>query len=368
MWGSTFEDHWLQGGGRPSLEALLLDLRAQGFEFDFDYQNFEAVTAREINAFRWPKIGNLKSVADASFGKDSWGYLAASTKLKWPRQFAFLIAHIQRRADKAPDAQGVVLWTQHPEAVLDFILRKCHEPEWTGKSASLPKHVRAEDNVVVGPDCEFGAGTILEAGVRIGARVKIAANCRIGAHTRISDDCIIGEGTHLAAHNVIGGQGFGLFDHPKAPHRRSRLHVGHVEIGKNNRFASFIGVDRAVFGVTRVGDNCCLDSHIHIGHNCEVGNDNVFCANVGLAGSTIVGDRCTFAGLVATKGHLKIGSDVVIGAQSGVSAPLEDGAHVKGYPPRPMAEALKIASLQSRLPEIYERLKGLEKTLKEKFK
>ena len=67
--------------------------------------------------------------------------------------------------------------------------------------------------------------------------------------------------------------------------------------------------------------------------------------------------------MVGTKGHLHIGEGATVGAQSGVTKDLAPGVVVKGYPPRPMAEALEIQALSTRLPELYRRLKDLEARL-----
>jgi UDP-3-O-[3-hydroxymyristoyl] glucosamine N-acyltransferase LpxD len=357
VWGSTFEDHWpIKKGG---LEGLLEALKAEGFE-DVSFEGSEY--------FEWPHVSNLASSTDPLFHSQSWGYISSNKSVAWPKAFSFLIAHIARKSDKPSQIGGGLLWTSYPEAVLDFMIRRCHVPEWFGETLPIPSHVQSEGHLVMGPDCVIGQGTRFEVGVRLGARVQIGSRCHIGAYTRIADDSIIGDDTYISSHCVIGNQGFGLYEHPRAPHRRHRLHVGSVKIGNNVRMGSFVTVDRAVFGVTTVSDHACLDSHVHIGHNCILGENIVLCGFVGLAGSTTVGDRCTFAGMSGTKGHVVIGNDVVVAGQTGVTAPLKDGSQVKGYPARPMAEALKIATIQSKLPEIYERLKTLEKTIKEKLK
>jgi UDP-3-O-[3-hydroxymyristoyl] glucosamine N-acyltransferase len=347
VWVSTFEQEWSLG-----LEALSKELKAQGFECEIFLSE----------KFSWPKVSELKSIESPHFTGYSWGYLAEDkTKHVWPQQAQLLIAHSSRKRDCPDQFAGSILWTTHPEAALDVIVRRLAASEWWGASAPIPSGVHAETQVHVGPDCQIGEGTILETGVRIGARVKIGKNCRIGAFSKIADDSVLGDDCVLSASVVIGGQGFGLAKYPQAPYSRPRLHVGTVEIGKGVRLGSFVSIDRAVFGCTRVGDHSCFDNHVHMGHNCEVGRETVLCGFVGLAGSTRVGSHSVFAGFVGTKGHVDIGSHVTIAAQSGVTAPLPDGVQVKGYPTRPIAEALKIASLNSRLPELYDRIKKIEK-------
>jgi UDP-3-O-[3-hydroxymyristoyl] glucosamine N-acyltransferase len=253
---------------------------------------------------------------------------------------------------------------RNADAAMDFVLRRISEPEWAGSSAPVPAGVVAEAGVVVGPDCEIGEGTVLEAGVRLGARVKIGRNCRIGAHSRIGDDCVLGEGCELTALVSIGGQGFGFVQYPGEERRRPRLHVGRVVLGDAVRVGAQVAIDRGVFEDTVVGSQTALDNIVQIGHNCRVGTGAVICSFVGLSGSTSLGDNVTIAGMVGTKGHVRIGSNATVAAQSGVSRDIRDGETVKGYPPRPLPQALEIQALTTKLPEIYKRLKQVEAQLK----
>jgi len=47
-------------------------------------------------------------------------------------------------------------------------------------------------------------------------------------------------------------------------------------------------VDRATVGETRVKRGAKIDSLVQVGHACTVGEDNIICAQTGLAGSTVL--------------------------------------------------------------------------------
>ena len=48
-------------------------------------------------------------------------------------------------------------------------------------------------------------------------------------------------------------------------------------------------IDRATVGETRVKRGAKIDSLVQVGHACVVGEDNIICAQTGLAGSTRAG-------------------------------------------------------------------------------
>ena len=60
-------------------------------------------------------------------------------------------------------------------------------------------------------------------------------------------------------------------------------------------------------------------------------------------------------------GHIELGDGVQVGAQSGVTHYVAPGQTVMGSPARPHKEWLKLNAHLSRLPEIYNRLKALER-------
>ncbi|MBS1984078.1 MAG: UDP-3-O-(3-hydroxymyristoyl)glucosamine N-acyltransferase [Bdellovibrionales bacterium] len=336
--------------------ALAADLEAEGFRIDRAKSSALAMKLELWKQIRTPRSSDTKSPQRGDFC-----YLAQSRRTELSADWGLVF--ISPKVQPAPQAPH--LCVDAPDAAIDFVLRRTSPAEWSGESNVVPAGVTAETGVVIGPDCQVGAGTVLEAGVRLGARVRIGRNCRIGAHSRIADDTIIGNECVLTGCVSLGGQGFGFVKYPRDARPRPRLHVGRVVIEDRVRLGAFVAVDRGVFEDTCLRHRTSLDNIVQVAHNCTVGEDSVLCSLVGLSGSTRVGDRVTIAGLVGTKGHLSIGSDVTIAAQSGVTCDISDGETVKGYPPRPLNEALKLEVLKGRLPELFERLKTLEKRLED---
>lgn len=252
------------------------------------------------------------------------------------------------------------------DAFVDYLALETWKPLWASKDlvscdAQISNSAILEPGVMVGPFAVIEDGVVLKTGTRIGAHAKIGAGSVVGPYAVIEDYSVVGQSCAIGPHSVIGTPGFGILFYPNSKAPRQRVHVGSVTIGDRVRMGAYVSVDRGVFENTVVGSDTQIDNHVQIAHNCRLGEGNILCGFVVLGGSTDVGSHSTFAGLVGTKGHVSVGSKVVIGAQSGVSGDIPDGQQVKGYPPRPMAEALKIATLTTKLPDIYQRLKSLEK-------
>jgi UDP-3-O-[3-hydroxymyristoyl] glucosamine N-acyltransferase len=74
----------------------------------------------------------------------------------------------------------------------------------------------------------------------------------------------------------------------------------------------------------------------------------------------------TLAGQVGLAGHIKIGNNVIVAAQSGIMSDLEDKSVVFGSPAQPIKEHMKMFAVMKKLPEIYTRLNKLEKLLDKK--
>ena len=353
---STLAQAW---PGGP--EDLFAEFRAQGFKIEGDTPELKSRLASLWEGLAVPRgySAALETEADAL---KSYSYVSTDAKeAKSPHRWGLLLC--DSKMESVSWSAHAAIQINHADAAMDWVLQTVLAPEWSGESVLHPwgRGIVVEPGVVIGPGCELGDHVILETGVRLGARVRIGAGSRIGAHSRLADDTVVGERAYLKSHVSLGGQGFGFVQYPGSALRVPRVHVGRVFVGSHARMGSFVGVDRGVFEDTVIGDHASFDNFVQIGHNCDIGREALFCGFVGLSGSTSVGDRVTIAGLSGTQSHVKIGSDVLVAAQSGVSRNLRDGEKVKGYPPLPLRVSLKVQSLVTKLPELYERLKKLEK-------
>lgn len=255
-----------------------------------------------------------------------------------------------------------------PQAALNRVIDEldlCPGPDQKGVHPTAVVHpdARLADDVAVGPfavidaDAEIGAGTrirpqvVIERGARIGERCVIHPHAFICSQARIGNDVVIG------ASAVIGAEGFG-FEIGPAGSIRLR-HIGTVEIGDRAELGSGTTIDRARFGATRIENDVKIDSQVHIGHNCSVGQHTHLSAQVGVAGSTKIGQQCMLGGQVGLADHITIADKTSIGAKSGVGGDLPDGGKYFGFWAKDAAVALREVAALAKLPAALKELKNL---------
>jgi UDP-3-O-[3-hydroxymyristoyl] glucosamine N-acyltransferase len=176
-------------------------------------------------------------------------------------------------------------------------------------------------------------------------------------------DVHIGNRVIVHAGTVLGADGFGYaFDgraHRKIPQVGGLRIEDDVEIGANS------AIDRATLGETVVRRGTKIDNLVQVGHNCDVGEDVILVAQVGIAGSSRIGNRVMLAGQVGVADHVTIGAGTILTAQSGVPSDVPAGEVWSGTPSRPAAEQRRIWAGETHLPDLMKRVRALEKRLKE---
>lgn len=238
---------------------------------------------------------------------------------------------------------------------------------------------------VIGKDVEIADGVYIGPYAVICDGVKIGKNTVIEAHVVVGDFCTIGESVHLypmvsireycklgnrvAIHNgtVLGGDGFGYTTEimPDGTVKVEKIpQLGIVEICDDVEIGCNTTIDRARFGVTRIGNHTKIDNLVQIGHNVQTGAYCGIVSHVGISGSTRLGNGVMLWGQVGVAGHLKIGDRAEVLAQSGVSKDLAPGGVYFGAPAVDRREALK----QMHLPKIVERLTKQVEELKNEIK
>ena len=234
-------------------------------------------------------------------------------------------------------------------------------------SAVVAASAQVDPTAHIGPHCT------------IGERVKIGANCVLQSGNSVGDDSVLGDETNLFpnvtiysrtqigkrvrihAGAVIGSDGFGyVFDtsfHRKVPQ------IGNVILGDDVEIGANTTVDRAALGSTSIGKGTKIDNLVQVGHNVEIGEHCIFCAQVGISGSTKIGNYTVMAGQAGLAGHLKIGSKVTIGSKSGVMHNIPDGEQWLGIPAQPDKQAKRVMIAMQRLPDLFKKIAAWEKKL-----
>ena len=202
-------------------------------------------------------------------------------------------------------------------------------------SAVIGKASRIDAGAIVGAGAEIGSGCHIGYHAVIGNGVVLGNDCAVGANSCISH-AIIGARVQIASGVGIGGQGFGFV---RAANGRLRIpQLGRVMIEDDVEIGANCTLDRGSTGDTVIGAGTVLDNLVHIAHNVRLGRYCVICAQVGIAGSTVVGDGVMMGGQAGVSEHLHVGSGARIAGKSGVIRDVKDGEAVGGYPAMPVRE------------------------------
>lgn len=215
----------------------------------------------------------------------------------------------------------------------------------------------------VGENSKIGDGVRIDAHAFIGDHVSIGENAYIGVGVKIMDGCVIGNNFTAQPGAVIGADGFGFA--PSDGQYKKIPQVGNVLIEDNVEIGANTTIDRATMGSTFIRKGTKLDNLIQVAHNVDLGENNVFAAQVGIAGSTKVGSNCMFGGQVGIAGHLQIGNNVKLGAQSGVMNNVPDGETWLGYPATKSSVFMRGHASAMRLPALMKTVQNLQKELDE---
>jgi UDP-3-O-[3-hydroxymyristoyl] glucosamine N-acyltransferase len=216
----------------------------------------------------------------------------------------------------------------------------------TGRGVSIGAHA------VIGEGATVGDATLVGSGAVIGAGVHIGSDCRIYPRVVIYSGVTLGNRVKVHAGAVLGADGFGYVrdrvtgEYTQFPQQGTLIIEDDVEIGANTT------IDRGALDETRIGRGTKLDNLIHIGHNCRIGSDVVIAAQTGISGSSAVGDGAILGGQVGMGDHAAVGPGVILGGQAGILPKkklLGPGIVFWGTPAKPVRQYLKELALLARL-------------------
>ncbi len=202
-----------------------------------------------------------------------------------------------------------------------------HPSAWIAQGVFIGENVSVSENVKIHPGCTIMSGASIGEGTEIFPNVTIYRNVVIGNHVRIHSQC------------VIGADGFG-YNFSKGVHHKV-WHTGSVIIGDNVEIGANTCIDSGTFSPTIIGKGTKIDNMVQIGHNCRLGTGVILCGQVGIGGSTTIGDYTVLGGDAKIANGIKVGKGVQIAGGSGVTAHIEDGAVVGGFPARDIKEWMK---------------------------
>ncbi len=186
----------------------------------------------------------------------------------------------------------------------------------TKLAAGAPRGVVAASAVItasaqIHPTANIGEGTVIADGVRLGA------GCVIGARVVIEAGVVLGDRVRVQAGAVLGALGFGYARQQDGsyvlfPQQGMLVIEDDVDIGANTT------IDRGALGETRIGRGTKIDNLVHIGHNVRIGQNVIIAAQTGISGSSVVEDGAILGGQVGMGEHAIVGPGVILGGGAGV--------------------------------------------------
>ena len=217
---------------------------------------------------------------------------------------------------------------------------------------------------VVGNKVKIGRNAVLHPHVVIYEGAEIGDDFTAHSHVVVREFCRIGNRVTLQNGVVVGGDGFGFAKRADGTHYKI-VQSGVTVIEDDVEVQSLTSVDRASVGETRVKRGAKIDSLVQVGHACVVGEDNIICAQTGLAGSSVLERDVLLAGQVGVSGHLTIHERAVVYAQSGVGGDVEPGARISGSPAFAANVWLRAITAFSKLPELVRLVRELKKKVEQ---
>jgi UDP-3-O-[3-hydroxymyristoyl] glucosamine N-acyltransferase len=288
-------------------------------------------------------FGETPSRADAAMrGEAGAAVVPAGTEIplecelaviadRQPRLWFARAAHLI--ADRLPEA-GV-----HPTAVV-------------GEGARLGEGVFVGPGAMVGDGATIGAFSSMGAGAVIGDHAEVGRHCRVHPRVVIYPGTQIGNGVVVHAGAVLGSDGFGYVRDRETGEYTQFPQVGRLVIEDDVEIGANTTIDGGALTETRIRRGTKIDNLVHIGHNCDIGEDVVIAAQTGISGSSTVGKGAVIAGQVGIGDHAHVGPGVILGGQAGVLSGKTvetTGTVLWGTPAKPLREYLRELATLARL-------------------
>lgn len=235
-----------------------------------------------------------------------------------------------------------------------------HPLAWIAPTARVGEHASIGAFAVVGERVTIGRDAVLHPHVVIYEGAEIGDDFCAHSHVTVREFCKVGNRVTLGNGVVIGGDGFGFAHRSDGSHYKIPQ-SGITVIEDDVEIQSLSSIDRATVGESRVKKGAIIDSLVQVGHACVVGENDILCAQVGLAGSTVLGKNVVLTGQVGVSGHLTIHDNVVVYAQSGIGGDIKEGSVVSGSPAFDSRDWLRAVTAFPKLPDLLKTVRDLKK-------
>src|SRR3984885_15633656 len=274
--------------------------------------------------------------------------------------------HAETHPASASSDQPLLI-SDHPKLAFARAARLLRE-ELPVDGAAKEGHVHAtaaiHSSVVLGPGVSMEERVVVSERVQIGKNTRIGAGCAPGAGVKVGDDCeiypnvtmypgtTVGDRVIVHAGAGLGSDGFGYVRDRKTGHYEKFPQVGRLVIEDDVEIGANATIDRGALDETRIRRGTKIDNLVHVGHNCQIGEDVVIAAQTGLSGSIVIENGVVLGGQVGIGEHARIEEGVMLGGQGGVlpnKVLRGKGVAFWGTPAQPVREYLKQLATLARL-------------------
>lgn len=182
------------------------------------------------------------------------------------------------------------------------------------------------------PSAIISSKAVLGEGNEIGAHVVIEDDVVVGNNNKLMPGVVLKSGTRLGNDNtfhdysVIGGNPQDLgFDTTKKTF---------VEIGDRNVFRESVTINRATKdnAATKLGNENYLMTQVHLGHDCQLGDNVIIAPSTGLGGHVTVENRAFISGGVMVHQFVRIGSLAMLGGNAKITQDVLPYMTIDGNP------------------------------------
>lgn len=182
---------------------------------------------------------------------------------------------------------------------------------------------------IIDPQASIADGVSIGAYSLIGAGVDIGEDCWIGPHVVINGPSKIGRENRIFQFASLGEE------------PQDKKYAGEptrLEIGDRNIIRENVTLNRGTVsggGITRIGNDNLLMAYIHVAHDCQIGDDNIFSNNASLAGHAHIGNSVILSGFTLVHQFCSIGDYAFTGMGSAIAKDVPPYLMVSGNPAAP---------------------------------
>ena len=138
-------------------------------------------------------------------------------------------------------------------------------------------------------------------------------------------------------------------------------HVGKVVIEDDVELGAHTCVDRGALSDTIVRRGVKTDNFVQFGHGVDIGEDCLFVAYSGVAGSSKVGKNAILAARSTVLGHLDVAEGTQVGACGVLTKNVKQPAKLSGFPAIAHGDWLRLNGAKRKIGELFARVRALEK-------